>query len=110
MKKSELRQIIREEVKRAVSEANFSDSIKALGANLVGPIKKAAVLEVAPQMGWSGFGEMGRVGWRTAVWCGRGFGRENGRWSWQVWQVQESVWGTAVGESKSGGWETAVLC
>lgn len=41
MKKSELRQIIREEVKRAVSEANFSDSIKALGANLVGPIKKA---------------------------------------------------------------------
>jgi len=39
MKKSELRQLIREEIE-AINEISFKNAIQAIGANLTGPIKK----------------------------------------------------------------------
>jgi hypothetical protein len=70
-------------------------------------------LVVVPQVGWAGFGELGRVGWGTAVWRGRGFGRETavfasplpgkagadvfGKVIWGRWRVF-SLWRGLVGK------------
>jgi hypothetical protein len=44
-------------------------------------LAKTAVLAVAPQVGWAGFGGCGGVGWVTDVWRGKGFGDSRQRGS-----------------------------
>ena len=89
----------------------------------------ATVLAVAPQVGCAGFGELGRVGWGTAVLCGRGFGRETavfaspwpgkaganvvGKGAWAraevlpfvAWAGWQSFWELRVGQSGKAGFE-----
>ena len=92
-------------------------------------LAKAAVLAVRRRLvGWSGFGERGRVGWGTAVWRGRGFGRETavgvspwpgkagtdvvGQAGWR-WQRFCRLWrrlvGSGLGDCEWVSWQRPVL-